>query len=154
MALYNLRTSDGEYRITKFTADLEVESSYITSLDTCECPAGVRPTCRHRQMLPKMLAQGIEDSPCFYDFERDVFLEPQVSDQTFDDDELEILAADDENEIASEALPAQPSPTKPHSTTVSASDFDSEDGGSNPPAAAKPSPPHPALEGQTLRRRI
>lgn len=76
MSLYNLKTADGEYRITKFTNDLEVESSYIVSENECACPAGARPSCRHRQMLPKMLNVGAEDSGMFYDFDHDQFLEP------------------------------------------------------------------------------
>lgn len=76
MSLYNLKSSDGQWRITKFTNDLDVEASYITSEAECECPAGSRPTCRHRQMLPKMLHVGAEDSGMFYDFDHDQFLEP------------------------------------------------------------------------------
>lgn len=79
MSLYNLKSADGNWRVTKFTNDLEVESSYITSLSECDCPAGSRPTCRHRQMLPKMLEVGAEDSPMFYDFDKDQFFEPLVS---------------------------------------------------------------------------
>lgn len=75
MSLYNLRTSDGSYRITKFSNDLDVEASYLVSLTECECPAGHRPSCRHRQMLPKMLAVGADDQPMFYDFEGDRFFE-------------------------------------------------------------------------------
>ena len=82
MTLYNLKSSDGQWRITKFTNDLDVESSYITSETECECPAGVRPSCRHRQMLPRMLNVGAEDSGMFYDFERDVFLEPIEGEDT------------------------------------------------------------------------
>ena len=82
MSLYNLKSVDGNWRITKFTNDLDVESSYITSETTCECPAGVRPSCRHRQMLPRMLNVGAEDSGMFYDFERDVFLEPIEGEDT------------------------------------------------------------------------
>ena len=57
-------------RITKFT-DGEVESSYITTRDSCDCPAGVRPSCRHRQMLPRMIAAGIVNSKWFWDFDLD-----------------------------------------------------------------------------------
>lgn len=72
--LYSLRTEidhDGamRYRITKFVAG-EVESSYHTSRDACECPAGVRPTCRHRQMLPHMLNADIANTHWFYDHDR------------------------------------------------------------------------------------
>lgn len=69
MTLYNLRSSDGDYRITKFDTGMNPESSYITSYELCECPAGVRPSCRHRQMLPQMLAHNLLDSPDFWDFE-------------------------------------------------------------------------------------
>lgn len=86
MSIYNLRTSDDSFIITKFTSDLDVESSYTVTLSECECPAGRRPTCRHRQMLPTMLAQGIEDTGGFYDFDNDQFLEPEVMDQGLSDD--------------------------------------------------------------------
>lgn len=76
MSLYNLHSADGQWAITKFDNDLNVESSYITSELECSCPAGSCPTCRHRQMLPKMLHVGAEDSGMFYDFDHDQFLEP------------------------------------------------------------------------------
>lgn len=114
--LYNLRTDGDQYRITKFT-DGEVESSYLCSETLCECPAGTRPTCRHRRMLPEMLTRDICNTHWFYDFDiaRVVDLNGQLKSN------LDAL-------------------TQPHSTTVSAPDFDSEDGGSNPPAVAKPAP--------------
>ncbi len=79
MTLYNLRTALDDYRITKFTPDLNVESSYLISNTfdesgqpqlLCECPAGVRPWCRHRQMLPELLSRNMLDSELFWDFER------------------------------------------------------------------------------------
>lgn len=76
MTLYNLRTDGDNYRITKFTNDLDVESSYLTSHNECACPAGHRPTCRHRQMLPTMLAANLCDSGGFYDFESGQVLLP------------------------------------------------------------------------------
>jgi hypothetical protein len=71
MTLYNLRTALDDYRITKFTKDLDVESSYLIGAappHECECPAGVRPTCRHRQMLGDLLP--LVDTEFFWDFER------------------------------------------------------------------------------------
>jgi hypothetical protein len=77
MTLYNLRTALDDFRITKFDADLNVESSYLLSNTfdqagrpelVCECPAGVRPSCRHRQMLPDLLP--LVDTEYFWDFER------------------------------------------------------------------------------------
>lgn len=96
MALYNLRSADGDWRITKFDNDLNPESSYLVSREACECLAGHRPSCRHRQMLSRMLAAQAEDSPMFYDFDRDQWLaptgipeildaEPAVDGQTFDE---------------------------------------------------------------------
>jgi hypothetical protein len=75
MTLYNLRSALDDYRITKFTADLDVESSYLMAdagngSFACECPAGTRPTCRHRQMLHDLLP--LLDTPYFWDFERKV----------------------------------------------------------------------------------
>jgi hypothetical protein len=75
MTLYNLRSALDDYRITKFDRDLNPESSYLLGPDDrgaiqCECPAGVRPSCRHRQMLPHLLP--LVDTEWFWDFERSV----------------------------------------------------------------------------------
>lgn len=67
--LYNLHTDGDQYRITKFV-DGNPESSYLTTHAECQCPAGHRHTCRHRQMLPEMLAEGLENSHYFWDFDR------------------------------------------------------------------------------------
>lgn len=66
--LYNLHTDGDQYRITKFN-DGEVESTYLCSEAECECPAGHRPTCRHRQMLPQMLHDGICNTHWFLDWD-------------------------------------------------------------------------------------
>ena len=66
--LYSLRTDGDQWRITKFV-DGEVESSYLTTERECECPAGHRPTCRHRQMLPEMIARGLANTHWFWDFD-------------------------------------------------------------------------------------
>lgn len=68
MTLYSLRTDGDQHRITKFV-DGEVESSYLCTHSECECPAGHRHTCRHRQMLPTMLAHGLADSMWFFDYD-------------------------------------------------------------------------------------
>lgn len=68
--LYNCHHDGDQYRITKFNELGEPESSYLCTETECECPAGVRPTCRHRQMLPKFLAREAIDSYWFYDFDR------------------------------------------------------------------------------------
>lgn len=53
--LYSLRDDGDQFRVTKFDADLNIESSYLMTATECTCPAGVRPTCRHRQMFPDLL---------------------------------------------------------------------------------------------------
>jgi hypothetical protein len=73
MTLYNLKSALDDYRITKFTPDLDVESSYLigrlgTGPWECECPAGSRNTCRHREMIPNLLP--LVDTEWFWDFER------------------------------------------------------------------------------------
>lgn len=69
--LYSLRhSSENNFTITKFV-DGEVESSYelAANLRECACPAGHRPSCRHRQMAPMMLAHGIIGTHWFWDFD-------------------------------------------------------------------------------------
>ncbi len=56
------------YRISKFN-DGNLESSYRTTYTECDCPAGVRPSCRHRQMLPQMIAANIVNTQFFWDFD-------------------------------------------------------------------------------------
>ena len=70
MTLYNCRHSGDQYRITKFDSDMNPEGSYLCTLEECECPAGVRPTCRHRQMLPKFIARSHVGDEWFFDFDR------------------------------------------------------------------------------------
>ena len=66
--LYNLHTDGDQYRITKFI-DGNPEASYLLSHTECQCPAGHRPTCRHRQMLPAMLLQEIANTHWFFDWD-------------------------------------------------------------------------------------
>lgn len=69
MTMYNCKHSGDQYQITKFNTSGEVESSYLCSHHECQCPAGVRPTCRHRQMLPAFLEQGLVNSHLFLDWD-------------------------------------------------------------------------------------
>jgi len=68
--LYNCRHAGDQYRITKFDADMNVESSYLCTPSECDCPAGVRPTCRHREMLPRFLHRNHIGDEWFYDYDR------------------------------------------------------------------------------------
>lgn len=72
-SLYNCKHSGDQYRIyriTKFTSDFEVEASYLCGLTSCECPAGHRPSCRHRLMLPKFIQRDAIGTSWFLDFDR------------------------------------------------------------------------------------
>ena len=66
--LYNCHHDGDQYRITKFT-DGNPSSSYLCTESECECPAGERPTCRHRQMLPQMIRSNIINTPWFLDWD-------------------------------------------------------------------------------------
>jgi hypothetical protein len=66
--LYNCHSDGLDYRITKFE-DGNPTSSYLCSTEACECPAGVRPTCRHRQMLPAFLEYNLVNSNLFLDWD-------------------------------------------------------------------------------------
>lgn len=68
--LYNCHHSGDQFRITKFDDDMNPQGSYLVMEDECDCPAGVRPTCRHRQMLPKFLARGHVGDEWFFDYDR------------------------------------------------------------------------------------
>ncbi len=74
MSLYSLKTDTAakafgaaQFIITKFDDDLNVEASYLVTELACTCPAGVRPSCRHRKMLSRMKSHL--DDGWFYDYE-------------------------------------------------------------------------------------
>lgn len=77
--LYNARSADGSIRITKFDVDLNPvpDASYLTSREACECPAGVRPMCRHRHMLEHFLTEDAVDQPVFYCYETGAWHGPE-----------------------------------------------------------------------------
>src|SRR6266403_5314053 len=68
--LYNCHTDGDQYRITKFDSFGNVESTYLCTVDECECPAGHRPSCRHRHMLPRFIAKEAVNTFWFYDYDR------------------------------------------------------------------------------------
>src|SRR5215469_18589107 len=82
MNLYHLAhgdfSADGDYIITKLTEDLIPEGSYRLSLRECTCPAGHRPTCRHRQMLPLFLEKGHVADGYLLDWHTRQFVPPQT----------------------------------------------------------------------------
>lgn len=70
LSLYNCRHDGDQFRITKFDSDFNPEASYLLDASNCECPAGHRPTCRHRQMLPKFIARNAVGTNWFFDHDR------------------------------------------------------------------------------------
>src|ERR1017187_5811710 len=74
MNLYNIKRGPHGYAIAKFDEALNLLAAYDTSAKSCSCPAGPRPTCRHRKMLPRML--GNVDTDAFYCYETNVWHRP------------------------------------------------------------------------------
>jgi hypothetical protein len=70
MTLYNCRQDGMHYRITKFDDDMNVQASYTCSENVCDCPAGVRPMCRHREMLPAFIGRGAVGNGWFLDYDQ------------------------------------------------------------------------------------
>lgn len=68
--LYNCRRQGDRYRVTKFDDDMNVESSYLCTTTECDCPAGKRPMCRHREMLPAFIQRGHIDDGWMFDYDR------------------------------------------------------------------------------------
>lgn len=77
-SLYNCRHSGDQYRISKFDSHFDLESSYLCTESECECPAGHRPTCRHREMLPKFIQRSHIGDEWFFDFDRGGWIQGQV----------------------------------------------------------------------------
>lgn len=76
MNLYNLKSTGLGYRITKFDFDLNPESSYEMTRDTCQCPQGHKATCRHRRMFPIFETAKRIDTPWFLCFEDSTWHDP------------------------------------------------------------------------------
>ena len=83
-SLYSLRSTpkEGDYIVMKFDPDYEVESVYALSAGECMCPAGHKPKCRHRTMLPLFLAHHHVDDGWFLDWDTRLWRKPlgQVTD--------------------------------------------------------------------------
>lgn len=82
MTLYNCKSEGNEYRVTKFDSDLNVESTYLTTLRECQCPAGHRDTCRHRLMLPIFLKKrdGADRGQWLLDYDRKQWVRASTED--------------------------------------------------------------------------
>ena len=116
--LYNCHTDGDQYRITKFDSFGNVESTYLCTVDECECPAGFRPSCRHRHMLPRFIAKEAVNSFYFYDYDRQGWVtnEPAVAkDSMFKPAEPAPMNGFEkhEQEIDAIAALAEPAPPEP-----------------------------------------
>lgn len=68
--LYSCRHDGDQYRISKFNEHGEVLSSYLCTESECDCPAGQRRMCRHREMLPLFIRREAINSHWWLDYDR------------------------------------------------------------------------------------
>lgn len=112
MSLYNAHGSGHTLQVTKFDDDLNAEASYNVSDSTCDCPAGGRPTCRHRQMLP--LLRRRMNTAWFWNHDYERWEDPMG---TYAGEEAEALenpsptAEPEGPQVASIAKPVREAPT-------------------------------------------
>lgn len=93
MSLYNCKCDGDQYRISKFTNDLDVEASYLTDGAECDCPAGHRPVCRHRIMLVRFIAKNATAGQWFHNYEHDQWIRAAIAEglNEVDEDDIEIF---------------------------------------------------------------
>ena len=130
MPLYSCHHSGDQYRISKFDDDMNVQSSYLCTETECDCPAGVRPICRHREMLPKFIQRQHVNDEWFFDYDRGGWVQMGEEWATPADLHYRDVARLELNDRL-----------RPHRVAANPADFDSANGGSNPSVAAKPLPP-------------
>jgi hypothetical protein len=89
-SLYNFHITPTGFSCAKFDADLNLEAAYdLIAIDSdigaysslpsryaCNCPAGPRPSCKHRKMLSIFIAAEAVNSSRFYDYERQTWHTP------------------------------------------------------------------------------
>lgn len=165
MSLYNCKSDGDQYRISKFTNDLDVEASYLTDGAECDCPAGHRPVCRHRIMLPRFIAKNATAGQWFHNYEHNQWIRATVD---TDEELCESLLASAASELTATEVDERirdyrgPMPgdgligaiadstmktinlldlARPVSPTVTTTDFDSVDNGSIPLLAANETKP-------------
>jgi hypothetical protein len=68
--LYNCHHAGDQYRITKFDSEMNPQGSYLVTREECDCPAGLRRTCRHRNMLHDFLERQHIGDEWFLDYDR------------------------------------------------------------------------------------
>lgn len=81
MSLYSTKQTPAGVEFTKFDDDLNIESVSITNGETCDCPAGSRPVCRHRTMFWIFHQQNRVGTSWFYDYEMKEWSQPLGEDE-------------------------------------------------------------------------
>lgn len=92
MSLYNCKCDGDQYRISKFTNDLDVEASYLTSNEECDCPAGHRPVCRHRIMLVRFIAKNATAGQWFHNYEHNQWIRATSDDEIITEEDIAEMA--------------------------------------------------------------
>lgn len=109
MILYKLSKSNVGFIIAKFDDDFNVESVYELTHDTCTCPRGRAPTCRHRGMLKVMLDKV--DTEWFYCHDDGTWHQPFGPANSFGETETTL--------VPEASLPATPEPAEEIVVTAS-----------------------------------
>ena len=91
-SLYSLRSASdpGQYTIIKFDHDFNPQETYALSAQECTCPAGPRPTCRHRKMLQSFLDKGHLNDGWFLDWDTRMWRKPLSEDNGFREERVAI----------------------------------------------------------------
>ena len=109
MSFYNVKSTEqpSTFLFTKFDDDLNIvdDSVYLTSEYECTCPAGPRPSCRHRQMLPSFLATSRIDTDWFFCHDTGDWSQPFA-----ELDDSDVVITEDDLAAAAQAPNSPPSP--------------------------------------------
>ena len=91
-SLYSLRSASdpGQYTIIKFDHDYNPQETYALSAQECTCPAGPRPTCRHRKMLQSFLDKGHLNDGWFLDWDTRMWRKSLSEDNGFREERVAI----------------------------------------------------------------
>ena len=106
MSIYNMKERDDVFYITKFDDALNPEAIYSLSNGECDCPAGHRPHCRHRDMLKIFQRRKAINTNEFYDFDLKRWSTP-IADEPAQAHDLPLLPVQQEAE--SVVRPSPPS---------------------------------------------
>lgn len=157
-ALYNMTTNSGEYVITKFTPDYKVEGRYVVSAQGCDCPAGSKPTCRHRKMLPMFLKDRHIGDGYFLDWDTRLWWQPktgevadavrELADQLSLPAGVEVVSLDDPVKLHNAIAAAVGEPPLPAASLTPQPPL-----AAGPPAAPESLPQSVAGAGGEVRRR-